>query len=195
MIVPIVIDRKNGASMDMWSSFFQHRTLYLSDHILQDVADLLIGQLLFLEKQNSEEPIMLLINSPGGVVTHALGIYDCMNYISCPVSTIVVGQAASAAAVLLTSGTKGRRGAFPSAEVMFHTVSAAYRGKEADIEVSAARTKHLNEKLMRIISKNTGQHIDQVKDDLTNDFFLDAEGALDYGAIDFIVENKRQYQG
>ena len=166
---------------------FRTRRILLDDHILKDNASAIVTRMLLLEEQDPHSDIYFIINSPGGEVTSGLFIYDTMNYIKPDVVTIVGGQAASMAAVLASSGAIGKRYMFSNAELMFHTVSAGYFGKEKDIEISAERIRGLNDRLMKIISKNTGKPVAQVKRDLDRDFFLDALSAREYNAVDYII--------
>jgi len=191
MIVPLVIDKSTPhveRSLDLWSYLLKHRIVYLSGHIEPEVADIIVGQLLFLESQDRHSDIFLYINSPGGNVLAGLGIYDVMNYIKPDVSTVCLSQAASMGAVLLSSGTPGKRFSFPSAEIMIHKASAGFYGKEPDIEISANRIIELNKNLVNILAKNTGRPLRELMRDTDRDNFMNPQEALQYGLIDEIIK-------
>lgn len=151
------------------------------------VANAIIAQLLFLEQQNPKEDIKIYINSPGGSVTSALAIYDTMQYIRCDVQTICVGIAASAAALLLSAGKKGKRFALPNAEVMIHQVMGGASGQASDVSIHAQHILRTKEKLNEILAKNTGQKISKVEKDTDRDYFMSAEEAVKYGIVDKVI--------
>lgn len=191
-LIPTIFqkDRYGEKAMDLWSKLFSERIIYLSGHIEIETADLIVGQLLFLEYQNPNEPITMYINSPGGVVNSALAIYDVMNSIKPEVHTLCVGQAASAAAVLLSSGTKGYRSSYENAEIMFHQVKSGNYGSAPDVEISVERVKSMNQNLLEIIAYNCDKPYEQILSDLDRDFFLTAKQAYEYGAIDYIIPSR-----
>ncbi|MCK4800264.1 ATP-dependent Clp protease proteolytic subunit, partial [Candidatus Parcubacteria bacterium] len=172
---------------DIYSRLLKERIVFLGGPINDDIANTVIAQLLFLEKQDEKTDIMLYINSPGGVVTSALAIYDTMNYIKCDVSTVCVGMAASAASLLLSSGAKKKRLALPNAEVMIHQVMGGAEGQASDIEISARHILKTKERLNKIIAKNTEQPLAKVEKDSDRDYYMSAEEAKKYGIIDKIV--------
>ena len=169
-----------------YDRLFDERILWLEGHITDLSANMICSQIMLLAAE-SDADIALYINSPGGSVTAGLAIYDTMQYIHCDVSTVCLGQAASMAAVLLSSGTPGKRCAFPNAEVMFHSVSAGFWGKSQDIEITADRIKEINTRLLEIIATNCDKDYETVERDLDRDFFLDAWSAKSYGAIDHVI--------
>jgi ATP-dependent Clp protease protease subunit len=171
-------------SFDIYSRLLKERIIFLGDAIEDHIANLVIAQLLFLESEDSEKDIMLYINSPGGVVTSGLAIYDTMQYLKAPVSTICIGQAASMGAVLLAAGATGKRFALPNSRIMIHQGSGGFRGNTPDVEIQMREMMHLTDRLMHILSKHTGQDFEKVKKDSERDYFMSAEEAKEYGLID-----------
>ena len=189
-LIPTVIEKSTYGerAYDIYSRLLKERIVFLGGPINDDIANTVIAQLLFLEKQDEKTDIMLYINSPGGVVTSALAIYDTMNYIKCDVSTVCVGMAASAASLLLSSGAKKKRLALPNAEVMIHQVMGGAEGQASDIEISARHILKTKERLNKIIAKNTGQPLAKVEKDSDRDYYMSTEEAKKYGIIDKIVK-------
>jgi len=192
MLVPYVIEQtKNGErSYDIYSRLLKDRIIFLSGEITNEVADVIVAQLLFLEAEDPEKDIMLYINSPGGLVTAGMAIYDTMNYIKAPVSTIVIGMAASMAAVLLAAGEKGKRIALPNAEIMIHQPLGGARGQASDVRIHAAWLQRTKEKLNTLLSEATGQPLDVIEKDTDRDNFLTAQQACEYGLIDKVLEKR-----
>jgi ATP-dependent Clp protease protease subunit len=186
MLVPMVIESsaRGERAFDIYSRLLKERIIFLGDAIEDHVANLIIAQLLFLESEDTEKDISLYINSPGGVVTSGLAIYDTMQYLRAPVSTICIGQAASMGAVLLAAGATGKRYALPNARIMVHQGSAGFRGNTPDVEIQMREILHLTDRLMRIIAEHTGQDLEKVKKDAERDYFMGAQEAKDYGLID-----------
>jgi ATP-dependent Clp protease, protease subunit len=186
MLVPMVIESsaRGERAFDIYSRLLKERIIFLGDSIEDHVANLVIAQLLFLESEDTEKDISLYINSPGGVVTSGLAIYDTMQYLRAPVSTICIGQAASMGAVLLAAGAKGKRYALPNARIMVHQGSAGFRGNTPDVEIQMREILHLTDRLMRIIADHTGQDLEKVKKDAERDYFMGADEAKSYGLID-----------
>jgi ATP-dependent Clp protease, protease subunit len=186
MLVPMVIESsaRGERSFDIYSRLLKERIIFLGDAIEDHIANLVIAQLLFLESEDSEKDIMLYVNSPGGVVTSGLAIYDTMQYLKAPVSTICIGQAASMGAVLLAAGATGKRFALPNARIMIHQGSGGFRGNTPDVEIQMREMLHLTDNLMQILAKHTGQDFDRVKKDSERDYFMSAEEAKGYGLID-----------
>ncbi len=186
MLVPMVIESsaRGERAFDIYSRLLKDRIIFLGDQIEDNVANLIIAQLLFLESEDPEKDIQLYINSPGGVVTSGMAIYDTMQYLRAPVSTICLGQAASMGAVLLAAGAKGKRYALPNARIMIHQGSAGFRGNTPDIEIQMREIMHLTDRLMHVLSEHTGQDIEKVKRDSERDYFMSAEEAKGYGLID-----------
>jgi ATP-dependent Clp protease protease subunit len=171
-------------AFDIYSRLLKERIIFLGDQIEDHIANLVIAQLLFLESEDPEKDISLYINSPGGVVTSGLAIYDTMQYLKAPVSTICIGQAASMASVLLAAGATGKRFALPNSRIMIHQGSAGFRGNTPDVEIQVREVMNLTNRLMGILSSHTGQTVDKVKKDSERDYFMSAEEAKEYGLID-----------
>jgi ATP-dependent Clp protease, protease subunit len=190
--VPMVIEQsgRGERAYDIFSRLLKERIIFIGDAIEDTMANLIIAQLLFLESEDPERDIYLYINSPGGVVTAGLAIYDTMQYLKAPVSTICVGQAASMGAVLLASGAKGKRYALPNSRIMIHQGSGGFRGNTPDVMIQVKELETLVDKLMKIIAKHTGQDAEKVKRDIDRDRFMSADEAKSYGLIDEIFVGK-----
>ena len=186
MLVPMVIESsaRGERAFDIYSRLLKDRIIFLGDAIEDNVANLIIAQLLFLESEDPEKDIQLYINSPGGVVTSGMAIYDTMQYLRAPVSTICIGQAASMGAVLLAAGAKGKRYALPNARIMIHQGSGGFRGNTPDVEIQMREMLHLTDRLMHVLADHTGQEYEKVKRDSERDYFMSAEDAKTYGLID-----------
>jgi ATP-dependent Clp protease, protease subunit len=186
MLVPMVIESsaRGERAFDIYSRLLKDRIIFLGDAIEDHVANLIIAQLLFLESEDPEKDIQLYINSPGGVVTSGMAIYDTMQYLRAPVSTICIGQAASMGAVLLAAGATGKRYALPNSRIMIHQGSSGFRGNTPDVEIQMREVLHLTDRLMQILADHTGQSVDQVRRDSERDKFMSAEEAKAYGLID-----------
>ena len=186
MLVPMVIESsaRGERAFDIYSRLLKDRIIFLGDAIEDNVANLIIAQLLFLESEDPEKDIQLYINSPGGVVTSGMAIYDTMQYLRAPVSTICIGQAASMGAVLLAAGAKGKRYALPNSRIMIHQGSGGFRGNTPDVEIQMREMLHLTDRLMHVLADHTGQEYDKVKRDSERDYFMSAEEAKTYGLID-----------
>ena len=191
MLIPYVIEQtKNGErSYDIYSRLLKDRIIFLSGEINNEMADVAVEQLLFLEAEDPDKDIMLYINSPGGLVTAGMAIYDTMNYIKAPVSTIVIGMAASMAAVLLAAGTKGKRVALPNAEIMIHQPLGGAQGQATDIAIQAEQILKSKKKINRILADCTGKSEEQIAADVERDHYLSADEALEYGLIDNIFKS------
>ena len=177
---------------DIWSRLLKDRIVFLGTEVDDEVANTIIAQMLFLESDDPDKEIVLYVNSPGGVISAGLAIYDTMQHIKPPVSTVCLGQAASMGAVLLAAGDKGLRKALPNSRVMIHQPLAGYRGQASDIEIHAKEILRIREEVNRILSKHTGQSVDQIKEDTERDKFLSAVEAKEYGLIDEVIEPKRE---
>ncbi|MDP3955617.1 MAG: ATP-dependent Clp endopeptidase proteolytic subunit ClpP [bacterium] len=190
MLVPTVIEKSNFGerAYDIYSRLLKDRIVFLGGPINDHVANLVIAQLLHLEAEDPKKDISLYINSPGGSVTAALAMYDTMNHIKPDVSTICVGLAASAGALLLSSGQKGKRYALPNAEVMIHQVMGGAEGQASDIEISARHILKVKEKLNRILAENSSKPISQVEKDSDRDNYMSADEAKKYGLIDKVLK-------
>ena len=192
MMIPMVVEQTaNGErAYDIYSRLLKERIIFLGTGIDDYLSSLIIAQLLFLEAEDSEKDIYMYINSPGGVVTSGFGILDTMNYIKPDVCTICMGQAASMAAVLLSSGTKGKRSALENSRIMIHQPMGGVQGQASDIEIHTKEILYLREKLNGILSKNTGQTKKKIEADTNRDNFLSSDMALKYGLIDEIVKER-----
>ena len=192
-LVPMVVEQTaNGErAFDIYSRLLKERIIFLGTPIDDYVSSLMIAQLLFLEAEDSEKDIYMYINSPGGIVTSGFGILDTMNYIKPNISTICMGQAASMAAVLLASGTKGKRMILENARVMIHQPLGGVSGQASDIEIHTKEILYLKDKLNKILSDNTGQSIKTIEKDTNRDNFMSSEAALEYGLVDEIITSKK----
>ena len=192
MIVPMVVDQvgNNERSYDIYSRLLEDRIIFLSGEINDQVANSVVAQLIYLEGKNPDKDIFMYINSPGGSVSAGLAIYDTMNYIKCDVSTTCIGLAASMAAVILSSGAKGKRIVLPNAEVMIHQPLGGTQGQASDIEIHAKHIQKTRELLNTILAKNTGKDIKTIQNDTERDNFMSAEQALKYGLVDKILEKR-----
>ncbi|GAB5548148.1 MAG: ATP-dependent Clp endopeptidase proteolytic subunit ClpP [Sandaracinaceae bacterium] len=186
---PTVIEttHRGERQFDIWTRLLKDRIIFLGTEVNDDVANIIIAQLLILEGEDPDKEITLYINSPGGVITAGLAIYDTMQYIRCPVSTVCLGQAASMAAWLLAAGEKGRRRCLPNSRVMIHQPLAGVRGQASDIEIHAKEIIQLRHRMNEILSKHTDQPVEKIKDDTERDRFLGAAQALEYGIIDEVI--------
>jgi ATP-dependent Clp protease protease subunit len=190
MLVPYVIEQtaRGERAYDIYSRLLKDRIIFLGTGVDDEVANSVIAQLLFLEADDPDKEIHLYINSPGGLVTAGLAIYDTMNYVRAPVSTICLGQAASMGALLLSAGAKGKRFALPNSRIMIHQPSGGFQGQATDIDIQAKEMLRLKEALNEILSKATGQDLDRIRIDTDRDFFMSGLQAKDYGLIDAVIE-------
>ena len=191
-LVPMVVEQtsRGERAYDIYSRLLKERVIFLVGGIDDHVANVIVAQMLFLEAENPEKDISLYINSPGGVVTAGLAIYDTMQFIKPDVSTICVGQACSAGSMLLMAGAKGKRYALPNSRVMIHQPSGGAQGQATDIEIQAKEILYLRQRLNELYSHHTGQPVDQIQRDMERDRFLSAEAARDYGLIDHVLERR-----
>ena len=191
-IVPTIVEKtqRGERAYDIFSRLLEERIIFLAGPVTDMNANVVIAQMLYLASKDSKRDIKLYINSPGGSVTAGLAIYDTMQFLKCPVSTICIGLTASMAAVILAAGTKGKRFALPNAEILLHQVAGGMQGQAADIEITAKQIMHMKEKLNKIISSHTGQPLGKVTKDTDRDFYLTAEEAKKYGIIDEVIGGK-----
>lgn len=191
-LVPMVVEQTNRGerSYDIYSRLLEDRIIFLTGEINDQTADLIVAQLIYLEGKDPEKDIMMYINSPGGSVSAGLAIYDTMNYIKCDVCTTCIGLCASMAAVLLSSGTKGKRYALANSEVMIHQPLGGAQGQASDILISAEHIKKTRKKLNKILSENSKASVEQVEKDTDRDNYMSAEEALKYGLIDKIFDKR-----
>ncbi len=191
-LIPTVIEKTQYGerAYDIYSRLLKERIVFLGGPVNDVIANSIIAQFLFLASKDDKKDIQLYINSPGGSVTAGLAIYDTMQYIKCPVSTVCVGMAASMGAVLLAAGAKGKRFALPNSEIMLHQVAGGAQGVATDIEINARQIIRIKESLNNIIAKHTGQKIEKITVDTDRDFYLTAESAKEYGIIDEVIKTK-----
>jgi ATP-dependent Clp protease, protease subunit len=191
-LIPIVVEQtsRGERAYDIYSRLLKDRIIFLGTAIDDVVANTVIAQLLFLEADDPDKDIYLYINSPGGVVTAGLAIYDTMNYIKSSVSTICIGQAASMGALLLAAGTKGKRFSLPHARIMIHQPMGGFQGQATDIEIHAREILNMKDTLNKILSNHTGQPIEKVRTDTDRDFFMSGEDAKTYGIVDEVIAKK-----
>ena len=195
---PYVIERtsRGERSYDIFSRLLMDRIVFLGTGIDDNVANIILAQLLFLDAEDPERDIFMYVNSPGGSVYAGLAIYDTIQHLRAPVSTFCVGMAASMAAVLLAAGAEGKRNALPNSRIMLHQPSGCSHGTAADIEIAAQEILHIREKLNGIVSKHTGQPVEKVAEDVDRDRFMSPEAAVEYGLIDRVLEGPvRQVEG
>ncbi len=192
-LIPMVVERtgRGERGYDIYSRLLVDRIIFLGSPINDEIANLIIAQMLFLEAEDQEKEINLYVNSPGGSVSAGLAIYDTMQYIKCPVSTICMGIAASMAAVILTAGEKGKRFALPNAKTLLHQPMGGAQGQASDIEIQAKEILRTKESLVRILSSHTGQSKDKIAADSDRDFWMDAEQSVKYGLIDSVIISRK----
>jgi ATP-dependent Clp protease protease subunit len=192
-LVPIVVEQtsRGERSYDIYSRLLKDRIVFIGNPIDDDIANLIIAQLLFLEAEDPDKDVNIYINSPGGMVTAGMAIYDTMQFIKPKVATVCIGQAASMAAVLLAGGAVGKRTALPNARILIHQPMGGTRGQATDIKIQAEEILRMREELNKILSKHTGQSLDRISTDTERDYFMSAEQAKTYGIIDQVVD-KRQ---
>ena len=191
-LVPMVVEQSNKGerAYDIYSRLLKERIIFLTGQINDNVASLVTAQLLFLEAEDPKKEIYLYINSPGGLVTAGLGIYDTMQYVKPDISTLCIGQAASMGSFLLAAGTKGKRFSLPNSRIMVHQPSAGFQGQATDIEIHANEVLSLKKRLNELYSKHTGKSVDEVKSALERDNFMTADVAKSFGLIDEVVEKR-----
>jgi ATP-dependent Clp protease protease subunit len=192
-LVPMVVEQtaRGERAYDIYSRLLKDRLIFIVGPVEDQMANLIVAQLLYLESENAEKDIHLYINSPGGVVTAGLSVYDTMQFINCDVSTICCGQAASMGALLMAGGSHGKRFALPHSRFMVHQPSAGYQGQATDIDIHAKETLEIKARLNAIMAKHTGQPIKQIEKDLERDNFKSAEEALEYGLVDTVLKERK----
>ncbi|MDO8424842.1 MAG: ATP-dependent Clp endopeptidase proteolytic subunit ClpP [bacterium] len=191
-LIPTVIEKSQYGerAYDIYSRLLKDRIIFLASPINDTVANSIIAQMLFLAMQDPKKDIQLYINTPGGSVTAGMAIYDTMQYVKCPISTVCVGLAASMGATLLTAGAKGKRFALPNSQILLHQVAGGVTGEAVEIEITARQILKIREKLNKILAKHTGQPLDKISKDTDRDFYLDAQEAKEYGLIDEVIKTK-----
>ena len=192
-LIPMVVEQTNRGerAYDIYSRLLKERIVFLVGTVNDNIASLVTAQFLFLESENPKKEIFFYINSPGGLVTSGLGIYDTMQYIKSPVSTLCIGQASSMGSFLLAAGEKGKRFSLPNSRIMVHQPSAGFQGQATDIQIHAKEILSLKERLNKIYSKHTGKSIKEISQALERDKFMTAEEAKDFGLIDSVVEKRK----
>jgi len=191
-LIPIVVEQSSRGerAYDIYSRLLKDRIIFLGSTISDDVANLVIAQLLFLEAEDPDKEINFYINSPGGLVTSGMAIYDTMQYIKSPVATLCMGQAASMSALLLAAGAPGKRFALPHARILIHQPMGGFQGQATDVDIQAREILRLREELNEIMSKHTGQSIDRISRDTERDFYMSGQQAKEYGLIDVVISHR-----
>jgi ATP-dependent Clp protease protease subunit len=191
-LVPIVVEQtgRGERSYDIYSRLLKDRIIFIGSEIEDGMANLVIAQMLFLESEDPDKDVFMYINSPGGVVSSGLAIYDTMQYIKCPVSTICTGQAASMGAVLLAGGDSGKRIALPNARILIHQPSGGSRGQATDIKIQADEILKTRHTLNGILARHTGQPMDRIERDTDRDFYMSADEAVEYGLVDKVIQKR-----
>lgn len=189
-LVPFVIEQtsRGERSYDIYSRLLKDRIIFLGESIDDHISSLVIAQMLFLEAEDPDKDIYLYINSPGGIVTSGMAIYDTMQYIKPDVATICIGQAASMGSLLLAAGAKGKRSALPNSRIMIHQPAGGFQGQASDIEIQAKEIIKVKKKLNEIYARHTGQKVEKVEKDVDRDYFMSAQEAMEYGLIDKVIE-------
>lgn len=192
-LIPMVIEQTNRGerAYDIYSRLLKERIIFIGQPINDGLANVITAQLLFLESEDPEKDIFLYINSPGGVVTAGLAIYDTMQFIRPKVSTLCMGQAASMAAILLAAGEKGKRFVLPNARIMIHQPLGGFQGQATDIDIHAREILRMRERLNEILAKHTGRPLEKISNDTDRDFFMSGNEAVDYGLVDEVVANRK----
>lgn len=192
-LVPMVVEQtsRGERSFDIYSRLLEDRIVFAGGEVEDNMADLIVAQLLFLEMKDPDKDIMLYINSPGGSVTAGMAIYDTMQYIKCDVQTVCIGMAASMGAFLLAAGTKGKRHALPNAEIMIHQPSGGARGQATDMQIQVEHMMRTKQKMNRLLSEMTGQELTKIAADVERDYYMTAEEAQAYGIIDKVFMPKK----
>lgn len=193
-LIPTIIEKKGQRerAYDIYSRLLEDRIIFLAGQVSDGLANSIIAQILFLASKDPKKDIKLYINSPGGSVTAGLAIYDTMQYVSCSITTVCVGMAASMGAVLLAAGDKGKRFALPNSEILLHQVAGGVSGEAAAIEITAKQILKIRDKLNRILAEHTGQDLKKIQLDTDRDFYLSADEAKEYGIIDKVIESTKE---
>ncbi len=195
-LIPMVVEQSNRGerAYDIYSRLLKDRIIFLGSAMNDEIANLIVAQLLFLESEDPEKDINFYINSPGGVVTSGLAVYDTMQYIKPDVSTVCIGQAASMGALLLSVGAKGKRFSLPNSRIMIHQPLGGAQGQASDIKIQATEILRMKDSLNQILAFHTGQKLEKIADDTDRDFFMSATEAMDYGLIDHVVTDRKDVE-
>lgn len=191
-LIPIVIEQsgRGERAYDIYSRLLKERIIFLGTPVTDEVANLIIAQILFLESEDPDKDIHFYINTPGGLVTAGLAIYDTMQYVKPPISTLCIGQASSMGAVLLAAGTRGKRFALPHSRILIHQPMGGFQGAASDIEIHAREILRMREELNEILSRHTGQPMERIREDTDRDFFMTGDQAKEYGIVDEVITRK-----
>jgi len=192
-LIPVVVEQspRGERAYDIYSRLLKERIIFLGTTVNDDIANVIIAQLLFLEAEDPDSDITFYINSPGGVVTAGMAIYDTMKYIKCDIATLCMGQAASMGAFLLAAGTKGKRYALPNSRILIHQPMGGYQGQATDIDIHAKEILRMRENLNRLLADHTGQSIKKIRTDTDRDYFMSSKEAKDYGIIDKVLVKRK----
>lgn len=193
MLIPMVVEKtdRGERSYDIYSRLLKERIIFLGTPIDDNVSNLIVAQMLFLQSENPDQDISLYINSPGGAVTAGMAIYDTMQFLKCDLTTYCIGQAASMASLLLAAGTKGKRFALPNARIMIHQPIGGAQGQASDIDIQAREINRMKKRLTEIMAQHSGQDVDTVAKDSDRDFFMSAEESVEYGLVDEVITPKK----
>lgn len=196
MLIPIVVEQSSRGerAYDIYSRLLKDRIIFLGTSVTDEIANLVIAQMLFLEAEDSEKEIHFYINSPGGLVTAGLAIYDTMQYIRSPVATYCMGQAASMGALLLGAGEKGKRYALPHSRILIHQVMGSFAGQASDVDIQAREILRLREELNEILARHTGQPLERIKVDTDRDYYMSGKEAKEYGLVDQVITHRTMVQ-
>lgn len=196
-LIPIVIEQsgRGERAYDIYSRLLKDRIIFLGSPVTDEVANLIIAQILFLESEDPDKDIHFYINTPGGLVTAGMAIYDTMQYVKPPISTLCIGQAASMGAVLLAAGTRGKRYALPHSRILIHQPMGGFQGPASDIEIHAREILRMREELNQVLARHTGQPVEKIREDTERDFFMTGEQAKEYGIIDEVITRKQLPKG
>ena len=196
MLIPIVVEQSSRGerAYDIYSRLLKDRIIFLGTGVTDEIANLVIAQMLFLEAEDSEKEIHFYVNSPGGLVTAGLAIYDTMQYIRSPVATYCMGQAASMGALLLAAGEKGKRYALPHSRILIHQVMGSFTGQASDVDIQAREILRLREELNEILARHTGQPLERIKVDTDRDYFMSGNEAKEYGLVDQVIVHRATTQ-
>lgn len=196
-LIPMVVEQspRGERAYDIYSRLLKERIIFLGTGINDDIANLIIAQLLFLEAEDPDKDITFYINSPGGIVTSGMAIYDTMNYVKCDIATLCMGQAASMGAVLLAAGTKGKRYVLPNSRIMIHQPMGGFQGQATDVDIHAREILRMRQDLNKILAHHTGQKVTRIQRDTERDFFMSATEAKTYGLVDKVLTRRQNTEG
>lgn len=196
-LIPMVVEQspRGERAYDIYSRLLKERIIFLGTGVNDDIANVIVAQLLFLEAEDPDKDITFYINSPGGIVTSGMAIYDTMNYVKCDIATLCMGQAASMGAVLLAAGTKGKRYALPNSRIMIHQPMGGFQGQATDIEIHAKEILRMRQDLNKILALHTGQKITRIQRDTERDFFMSSTEAKTYGLVDKVLTRRQNQEG